>query len=559
MHCSLFSDIAMRIIIHSSTRRALPRQSHRLPFLALAVCTATSILVVYPVSSGTDMPVSLAKLERVLGIIQTSYVDRVSLDKLTDGAIEGIMDQLDPYSYYETKSTHSGSVAARDAKQKLSTGMQAWWNDGTLEVWSVEPYGTAGHAGLLPGDEIRTLNGRPAAEYVDEEVDELLNPPNLSADAAAATVTLSIKRHHEKLEKTFTLHYDSWKASTPAIGCVIDDSIGCIRFDDFHLGTSYEVEYLLKQYKDWGIKKFVLDLRLNNGGYLGAAFLLADELVGRKEMTIQVIPNTDRAYQSSHEDILNGASLIVLVGPQSASAAEIFAGILQDEDRAVIVGLPTYGKSLVMRDEALSDGSSMMLITGRCYLPSGRFLQRSYRARSYTAEGVPFRTELDNMNHSHDREFVPSDSVYHTLHGRSVYGRQGVIPDIIIPEMPTLALGSETTSNNIFYQCAEQIIKERGEEIAKQYSPETIYSLPLSNESLMKFLRIAAKHHNTLFDDSKVSKDLTRIRSVVLTKIARRFFERFEWRARLLESDHTFTLAKKHFDEAKAFALAMNR
>ncbi len=512
-----------------------------------------------PSTSNTDLPSSMAKIERAIGIIQSKYVDRISTARLTNAAISGMMDNLDPFSNYQTKTEHTLFEASYDSKKNLSAGLETWFDSGTLIVWSIDPAGPAARAGVLPCDEIRAINGIEATTLSEDQVETMLNPAPVDCDTKAAQLRLNIYRANENRSTLISMKYANLDKTTHAIGCAVfdaasGDSIGCVRFDDFHAGTSQEIKVLLNDFNSRGIQKFVLDLRNNHGGYVREAYILAGYFIASESVRLDIEP-TNGSFPTNQDHPFLFNPLMLIVGPSTASAAELFAGMLQDEDRAVIAGMPTLGKALVMNQEALRDGSTILLVTGRCFLPSGRFLQRRYRGKFYTERATSFATEIDNMDHRHDREFIASDTAFHTLHGRTVYGGQGIIPDLIIPDNPTTAIGDAGITSTIIYECAREIILERGAEIAKHYSAQTIYGISLSDSRLTQIVSKKAVLHHHIVDQEELTHDLGRVRVAVIQSLAKRFFGEAEWRARLQQGDHSLARAINRFSEAQAFAL----
>lgn len=371
------------------------------------------------------------RLNNLLHIIDDQYVDAVNIDSLVDMAIPKILADLDPHSVF---------ISAKDAQQVnddlkgsfSGVGIEFIIRDDTIHIQGVVKNGPAEQAGVLAGDKIVSVDGKPftGKTVTNEEAMRRLKGPK------DTKVKIGVVRYGQKGVKYFTItRGDIPQRSINAV-YMIDENTGYIKIKSFGENTYPEMLIALAQLSQEGFGNLVIDLRDNTGGYLQSAVQMANEFLPKNSLIVYTegrkSPRQD--FRSDGRGSYQTIPLIVLINETSASASEIFAGAMQDNDRATIIGRRSFGKGLVQKPIEFSDGSIVRLTVARYYTPSGRCIQKPY-------------TPGDDDNYADDivsrykhGEFFSQDSIkhtgpaYHTRAGRPVYGGGGITPDIFVPE-----------------------------------------------------------------------------------------------------------------------------
>ena len=417
--------------------------------LILAMCVIVGILIgtfyanhfsgnrLNVINSGSN------KLSNLLHIIDDQYVDTININDVVEKAIPQILAELDPHSVYITAK--DAEVASDDLKGSFyGIGIEFIINNDTISVQNVIAGGPAQKAGLLAGDKIVTIDGKPfvGKECTNEEAMHRLKGPDKS------TVTVGIKRYGSKEVKNYTITRGEVKTKSISATYMLNEKTGYIRIKNFGENTYAEMLVSLAQLANDGFESLVIDLRDNTGGYLEAAVQMANEFLPKDRLIVytQGRKSARQNYNSDGRGTYQHLPLVVLINENSASASEIFAGAMQDNDRATIVGRRSFGKGLVQQQIAFPDGSMVRLTIARYYTPSGRCIQKPYSA------GETKDYEKDIVERYQHGEFFSKDSIkhegpaYHTISGRTVYGGGGITPDIFIPE--------DTTDVTSYYRAA---------------------------------------------------------------------------------------------------------
>jgi len=370
------------------------------------------------------------KLQLATYVIENYYVEDVNSDTLVSEAIVAMLKTLDPHSAY------SSPDETRELNQPLEgkfsgIGIQFNMVEDTLYVIQTTPGGPSERVGIRPGDRILSANDTVIAgkKMPNSSIIKVLRGPKGTA------VDLKVKRGADILD--FTLTRDDIPIYSVDAAYMADDSVGFISVTRFAESTADEVYRAADSLVRIGMRHLVLDLSSNGGGYLGSAVGLASEFLPAGS---PVVYTGGLHSQPVHFDAERGRRLpvdrlVVIVDQYSASASEILAGAVQDNDRGLIVGRRTFGKGLVQRPFPFPDGSMIRLTTARYYTPSGRCIQKPYE------KGKGEEYQLDLLNRYNSGELWHADSVhldrsktYRTLHaGRPVYGGGGIMPDVFVP------------------------------------------------------------------------------------------------------------------------------
>ena len=372
-----------------------------------------------------------SRLSNLLHIIDDQYVDSVNIDSLVEKAIPQILAELDPHSVYI--SAKDVQLATDDLKGSFSgVGIEFIIRDDTIRVQNVIKDGPANRAGLLAGDKIVSINGKPFVGKIvtNEEAMHRLKGPKDSK------VLIGVKRFGEKGVKVFTVTRGDISVNSISTCYMINDTTGYIRVKSFGERTYAEMLSALQTLNIEGADHLIIDLRDNGGGILEAAVQMANEFLPKNRLIVytQGRKSPRAEYRSNGKGSYQHIPMVVLINEGTASAAEIFAGAMQDNDRATIVGRRSFGKGLVQQQIQFPDGSMIRLTVARYYTPSGRCIQKPFKP------GDNADYENDLLARYRHGEFFSQDSIkhvgpaYHTHNGRTVYGGGGITPDIFVPE-----------------------------------------------------------------------------------------------------------------------------
>lgn len=376
---------------------------------------------------------SFDKIDQILGIIETGYVDAINMDSIREEVAKGIIKSLDPHSAYIPKEDLE-MVNSELSASFSGIGIQFSIQNDTVQVVSVISGGPSEGIGILAGDKIVTVNDTAfTGKTINNErvMHALRGPKN-------TLVTLGIVRNGQPEELKFTITRGDIPVHSVDAKFIIPTSkskIGFVRVSRFAENTYNEFITALSELKSQGANTYIIDLRENSGGYMDQAIRMANEFLSKGDM---IVYSEGRAY-SRYEAKANGTGrfqnekIVVLIDNFSASASEIFAGAMQDNDRAIIIGRRSFGKGLVQQQIPFEDGSAIRLTVARYFTPSGRCIQKPYKM----GEQEDYAQDLlDRFEHG---EFFSADSIhfadttaYYTKKGRKVMGGGGIMPDIFV-------------------------------------------------------------------------------------------------------------------------------
>ncbi|MBP5777149.1 MAG: S41 family peptidase [Prevotella sp.] len=369
------------------------------------------------------------KLNNLLHIIDDQYVDTVNINDLVEKAMPQILSELDPHSVYIT--AREGEIANDDLRGSFSgIGIEFTIRQDTIRVQNVISNGPAERAGVLAGDKIVEVDDSVfvGKKVTNEEAMHRLKGPK------DTKVKLGILRYGEKKIQHITVTRGEIPTKSVTASFMLDDESGYIKIRNFGENTYPELLIALAKLSQKGFSNLVIDLRSNTGGYLESAVQIANEFLSKGQLIVYTegrrYPRQE--YRADGRGSYQQIPLVVLVDEISASASEILAGAIQDNDRGTIVGRRSFGKGLVQKPMEFTDHSMIRLTIARYYTPSGRCIQKPY------ADGEDY--DGDWMQRYQHGEFFSQDSIkhtgpaYHTNNGRTVYGGGGITPDIFIPE-----------------------------------------------------------------------------------------------------------------------------
>jgi carboxyl-terminal processing protease len=373
-----------------------------------------------------------SKYKEVISLIESSYVDSVDTDSLVDYSIKKMLEKLDPHTSYFPASE---AVMARSSLEAGFDGIGVEFNIYRDTVVVVTPLsgGPSEAAGIQSGDMIIKADSN---NLTGPKLNSTLIFSSLRGKKGSQ-VALLIKRKGQNKLMSFLIKRDRIPSYSVSAGYMVSPEIGYIKVDRFSESTFTEFKTVLSNLNSKGMKRLVLDLRGNPGGYMDRATDMVDELLGGKKLIVYTDGKGtmyDKKTFSGKDGVFEKGAVIVLLDEGSASASEIVAGSLQDNDRALIIGRRSFGKGLVQMPVNLSDGSEIRLTISRYYIPSGRCVQKPY------VLGDDENYEKDYDNRLKGGEFFNEDSIknnkaktYKTSIGRVVYGGGGVTPDVFVP------------------------------------------------------------------------------------------------------------------------------
>lgn len=398
--------------------------------LALAIGVLLGIFFTNNNVPTSKVNTSINKYRQVLNLIDEKYVDSVKLGQIENRVFTEMASSLDPHSAY-IPATDKGIVDAQLQSNFEGIGIEFQVIEDTIWVLNTIKSGPSEKAGIKPGDKIIYVDEDTATALSNSEIFTLLR-----GDAGSKTI-LSIQR--QGIDSLVDVSVTRAKIPTAsiAVSYLINDTTGYIKIEKFAVNTASEFSTALKKLTSEGMKHLVLDLRGNGGGFLQQATLVLEELLKKGTMLVYTNgrdKNAKQVYNSNITGSFENGDLVLLVDEFTASASEIVAGALQDNDRAWIIGRRTYGKGLVQISYDLLDGSAFKITMARYYTPSGRSIQKPYKDKSDTYY-------QDYQMRMKSGEFFVSDSVknnnalrYKTVNDRTVYGGGGITPDFFIPK-----------------------------------------------------------------------------------------------------------------------------
>jgi len=400
------------------------RPSKAVILALVLVMTCTAMIVIARASNVRD---SMMLFQDVMTKIREEYVDRVDIDKLIYGAIRGMLDTLDPHSQFLTKkqyddlmiSTH-GSFGGLGIEIDIR-------NDWLTVIAPIE--GTpAARAGIRGGDRVVKIDGKSTRGISMNDAIEKLRGPK------GTDVTISIQREGEAELLDYTITRDVIKIKSVPYAGMLDDKVGYVRLAQFSEDSGQELRDAVNKLKAKGMQKMILDLRRNTGGLLTQAIEVSEEFVKPGQVVVSTkgrYPEQDHEYLAGQRASGGDFPLIVLVDNTSASASEIVAGAIQDLDRGLVVGIPSFGKGTVQSVMRLPGDNALKLTTAKYYTPSGRCINKDEEPSEDSA-----------IIQSPDAK-ADSGLAYHTLGGRTVYGGGGIHPDIEVKQddVPKIATG----------------------------------------------------------------------------------------------------------------------
>lgn len=531
-----------------------------IPFL-LAICLIAGIAIGTFYAnhfSGNKLGIintSSNKLNALLRIIDDQYVDTVNMGELVEEAMPQILSELDPHSSYIPAKDLEAVNA--DLKGSFSgIGIQFTIQNDTIHVNSVIQGGPSEKVGLMAGDRIVEVDD---SAFVGKIVTNSEAMKRLKGEKGSK-VKLGVYRPGEKDLLHFTVIRGNIPVKSIDAAYMINEKVGYIKVNKFGETTYPELLIALAKLNQKNCEGLIVDLRGNTGGYMAAAIQMVNEFLPNNRLIVYTqgrkSPRED--YSSNGTGSNQKMPLVVLVDEGSASASEIFAGAIQDNDRGTIVGRRSFGKGLVQQPIEFSDGSAIRLTIARYYTPSGRCIQKPYE------KGKESEYELDLLTRYEHGEFFSADSikqdeteVYHTRLGRPVYGGGGIMPDIFVPQ--------DTTGMTSYFRMAANrglIIRytfdytdQNRSTLQKYDTPEKMEAYLKGQNLLNKFAAWAEKkglkRRNNLMMKSRRLFDMSLYGNIIYNMLGMEAYVEY-----LNESDKTVLKAVEILEKGESFPQA---
>ena len=405
------------------------RQPIWLP-LAIALAVVVGIFIGSRFTANRPVAENDRKLNAILNLIAQDYVDTTNLKDLIEMSIPEILSNLDPHTNYF--STEDLKAATEDLNGSFSgIGISFVMVNDTIGVVEVIPGGPSEKVGILAGDKIVLIDDSTATgpKMSSGEVMKRLRGEK------GTKVKLGIKRQNTDKTLSFTVTRGDIPVNTVDAYYMLDKVTGYIKVNQFGRHTYDEFITAMASLQEEGAKRYMVDLRGNGGGFMEMAVLMVNEFLPADlpiVFTKGRYKRDDSEVWSDGNGSFQDAEVAVLIDEFSASASEIFAGALQDNDRGLIVGCRSFGKGLVQKEFVLPDSSAIRLTTARYYTPSGRCIQKDYKEGALNYEKELIDRYIHGELYSRDSMKVDKSQVFTTLNGRTVYGGGGIVPDIFV-------------------------------------------------------------------------------------------------------------------------------
>lgn len=399
--------------------------------IALALVMGMWVGRLFPSESRASGSATEQKLSEIMDIIDNVYVDDIDLDSLLEATMPDLISGLDPHSVYIPAAQLQAVNEELDGSFS-GIGVSFTTMTDTITINEIISGGPAERVGLLPGDRIVTINDSSAIAWPQQKILSTLRGPK------GSTVNLGIQRATAPGKVLpFAVTRDDIPVTTIDASYMISPNTAYIRVNKFGRTTFDEfiTELILK--RGLGATNFIIDLRGNTGGYLEMANMMANEFLPAGASIVSILgraEGTDAHFRADGRGSFTNEGVVVLLDEYSASASEIFAGAIQDNDRGLVIGRRSFGKGLVQRQFPLPDSSAIRLTTARYYTPTGRCIQKPF------TRGDSESYEYDLYERANHGETISADSIhldksqpFYTLTGREVYGGGGIMPDIFVP------------------------------------------------------------------------------------------------------------------------------
>lgn len=528
----------------------------RLPII-LTIGIAAGIMIgatfAGPEQAASNFMKSVMKFREVMSLINRSYVEDVDTDEMVETAVSKMLERLDPHTVYV--SAKDVELSNSDLKKEFEgVGIEFNIFRDTIVVLAPLSGGPSEKVGLLAGDKIITVDGETVAGIgiTNRGVIDRLRGKK------GTTVVVGIKRQRDTELLEFTIIRDKIPQYSVDAGYMVDDEIGYIKVSRFSETTYDEFREKLQSLVDKGMKKLIIDLQQNPGGYMDRAVNITDELIANNAMIVSQEgkePRANAEYRAYRDGLFEEGPVIVLINEGSASGSEIVAGAIQDNDRGLIVGRRSFGKGLVQSMFRLSDGSELRLTIARYYTPSGRSIQKPYEeGLSEYQMDIHTRVEHGELFHADSIKF--NDSLkYQTTKGRTVYGGGGIMPDYFIPLDTSMdsRYYYRLRNNNAIREYALNYFQKNEKKLKNMEYKNYLEDFEVDQKMMDELIALGEKL-GVEFDKKGYERSEIPIKTIVKASIARNVWGRESYLPVINEINMIFQEALTLFDEAENLA-----
>ena len=494
------------------------------------------------------------KLNNLLHIIDAQYVDTVDVNDLVEKAMPQILSELDPHSVYI--AAKDVQIANDDLRGSFSgVGIEFTIRQDTLHVQQVINNGPAERAGVIAGDKIVKVDDKPftGKTLTNEVAMHTLKGPK------DTKVKLGIMRYGEKKIRNITVTRGEIPTKSVTAVYMLDDKTGYIRIKNFGENTYPELLIALAKLSQERVENLTIDLRGNTGGYLQSAVQIANEFLPKNKLIVYTEGRKSprQEYRSDGRGSYQQIPLVVLIDEGSASASEILAGAIQDNDRGTIIGRRSFGKGLVQQPISFNDQSMIRLTIARYYSPSGRCIQKPYVA------GDNKDYEEDLLTRYQHGEFFSQDSIkhegkeYHTAIGRPVYGGGGITPDIFIAEDTTdvTSYYKQASLSGLIIQYAFTYVDENRKKLNEYNTMEELANY-LKKQNLVDKFATYAEKNGLKRRNLMIQRSHKLLERFIVSRIIYNMQSEQAWMEYLNSDDPAILETLKLFREGKAFPQA---
>ncbi len=494
------------------------------------------------------------KLNNLLHIIDAQYVDTVDVNDLVEKAVPRILSELDPHSVYI--SAKDVQIANDDLRGSFSgVGIEFTIRQDTLHVQQVIGNGPAEKAGVIAGDKIVMVDDKPftGKTLTNEVAMHTLKGPK------DTKVKLGVMRYGEKKVRNIVVTRGEIPTKSVTAVYMLDDKTGYIRIKNFGENTYPELLIALAKLSQEHLENLTIDLRGNTGGYLQSAVQIANEFLPKNKLIVYTEGRKSprQEFRSDGRGSYQHIPLVVLIDEGSASASEILAGAIQDNDRGTIIGRRSFGKGLVQQPISFNDQSMIRLTIARYYSPSGRCIQKPYVA----GDNKDYEEDL-LMRYQHG-EFFSQDSIkhegkeYHTANGRPVYGGGGITPDIFVAEDTTdvTSYYKQASMSGLIIQYAFVYVDENRKKLGEYDTMEELANY-LKRQNMVDKFATYAEQNGLKRRNLMIQRSHKLLERFILSRIIYNMQNEQAWMEYLNSNDPAILETLKLFREGKAFPQA---
>ena len=485
------------------------------------------------------------KFSEVLKLTEQNYYEDVDPEELVGNALNGMLSKLDPHSVY-IPPVEQKAIAEQFKGKFDGIGVEFQIVNDTITVVSPITGGPSEAVGISAGDRIVEIDNKSCIGFKKADVIKHLRGKR------GTRVNLRVFRPVGKKLLTFSVIRDQVPLRTVESAIMVSDSVGYIALSQFSETSTNEMKEALAGLTRLGMKRLILDLRNNPGGYLNQAYQIADLFIDSTKMIVYTKGKNGvlgDEYIAQRDYPFEKIPLVVLVNSGSASASEIVTGAIQDWDRGIIVGETTFGKGLVQRPFTLPDNSAVRITIAKYYTPLGRQIQRDYKNENkeeYFAEAKK-RHEKEGANFNHLAEMDSSRQIFHTRSGKTVLGGGGITPDYLLTNHELSDYTLSLRSKNIFYHYIRSYLDKNKLRLKKKYGNDLKRfkrEFKFTNSEIDSFIKFADKN-GVRFVKNQFENDKYYIKDRLKANVAKEFWKNNGWYYVLLEDDEQFLKARE--------------